>query len=357
MGKNFGTTGDDFGRSVLITDDGGYALVGSGTKNNTTIDRDIMVIRITEDGTQLWQKLYGGSGIDQARKIKQTSEGGYIIVGSTSSNNGDVEVLRGSIDVWVLKISASGDIEWEETFGGGPGYHNAYDIIETRQGYVFVAQHGGEDIWLINIDKDGDFVWQKSLGGSDYDYPSAIIEDIDSNYVITGLTRSTDADVVGTNGLDDGWIIKVDTLGQLLWQKAIGGSSSDMITDIEQTKDGGFIASGFSSSTDGDVTNHVGLQDFWLIKLSAGIVSTDEIISHKAFSIYPNPTANTLIIDVESDDAETFTITNSLGQFISKGSLSLGQNRIDVKNYENGYYFIDVEEIGGERFSQTFYKN
>lgn len=355
--KTYGTVGDDFGRSVIKTNDGGYAFIGSGTKNNTTTDRDVMVIKIAADGTLLWQKFYGGSGTDQARKIKQTSEGGYIIVGSTSSSDGDVGALHGSTDVWVLKISVTGVIEWEETFGGGPGYHNAYDIVEMHQGYVIVAQHGGEDIWLINTEKEGSFVWQNSLGGSDYDYPSAIIEDIDSNFVITGLTRSNDGDVAGNKGLDDCWIIKVDAQGQPIWQKTIGGSSFDMATDIKQTADGGFIVSGFSSSKDGDVTNHIGLQDIWLIKLSAGTVTTDEVTLLQPFKVYPNPTVNTLFIDVLTDQVQTFTISNSVGQVIIKGTLLLGQNSVDVKNFESGYYFIEVEDGESEKFSQTFYKN
>ena len=179
-----------------------------------------------------WQKSFGGTDTDIPNCIKQTTDGGYIVAGFSVSNDGDV-----------------------------------------------VGKHGFEDYWIVKMGANGDFQWQKSLGGSGDDEARSIEQTSDGGYIIAGTSTSNDGDVTGNHGYYDYWIVKLSSIGAIQWQKSLGGSGDDEASSIEQTPDGGYIVEGGAETADGDVAgNHAG-GGCWIVKLNnIGTIQWQKII-------------------------------------------------------------------------------
>jgi len=288
--KTLGGSNNDLAYSIAQTMDGGYILAGWSSSVNgdvtghhgSTANDDYWVVKIDETGNLQWQKSLGGLDIDDARSIIQTSDGGYMVVGYSYSNNYDVTDSHGGGDMWAVKLNNTGAIEWQKSLGGS-SYDMALAVQETSGGYVIAGSttsndgdvtgfHGGGwlfgDYWIVKINTDGDILWQKALGGSGEEVAMAIEPTSDGGYIVAGSSNSNDGDVSGNHGDNDYWIVKIDNLGEIEWQKSLGGSNEDTATDVKQTTDGGYIVSGMTKSNDGDVTgNHGGENDYWIVKL------------------------------------------------------------------------------------------
>lgn len=280
--KSLGGTEYDEAHSVRQTTDGGYIIAGSTASNNGDVtghhgDNDYWIIKLSALGILEWQKTLGGSNNDIARSIRQTSDGGYIVAGTSSSNSGDVSVNYGLSDYWIVKLTATGNIQWEKSFGGY-GIDEAYSIEQTTDnGYIIAGtsssingdvtgNHGSTDYWVVKINSTGNLQWQKSLGGSNTEYGYSIAQTPDSGYIVAGSSFSNDGDVTGNHGSFDYWIVKLGTTGNIQWQKSFGEIEYDYAFDIKNTSDGGYIVSGYSESTP---TKGYGSNDYWMIKLSS----------------------------------------------------------------------------------------
>src|SRR5579883_1509082 len=235
-----------------------------------------------------WEKALGGSDYDVAYDIQQTSDGGFIIAGTSNSNNGDVTGNHDSSDYWIVRLDASGIIQWEKSYGGS-GDEIAQSIIQTNDGGYIVAgwsdskdgdvhgNHGGYDYWVVKLDNSGGIQWDSSYGGSGFDFAYSIVETNDGGYVIGGISNSQNGEVTGNHGGYDYWIVKIDSNGAMKWEKSYGGSGDDgYISDeiignnLQKTNDGGFVLAGSSNSNDGDVTGHHGnvtYPDYWIVKI------------------------------------------------------------------------------------------
>jgi len=235
-----------------------------------------------------WQKCLGGSNDDEAYSVQQTSDGGYIVAGSTRSNDGDVSGNHEEVwwlvwDFWVVKLDRYGDIEWQKCLGGSDSDW-AESIQQTNDGGYIVAgytgsndgdvsgNHGEKDFWVVKLDRYGDIEWQKCLGGSGGggsggDYAYSVQQTSDGGYIVAGETWSNNGDVSGYHGGGDVWVVKLDRYGDIKWQKCLGGSSWDWAYSIQQTNDGGYIVAGLTRSNDGDVSGNYGEKDFWVVKL------------------------------------------------------------------------------------------
>jgi hypothetical protein len=245
-------------------------------------------VKLDALGTVVWNKLLGGSGGERADHIRQTSDGGYIISGySLSSASGDVlGTNHGNTDYWIVKLDALGNIVWNKLLGGSYGEKPSNIQQTTDGGYIISGystssangnvsgtNHGGDDYWIVKLNALGTVVWNKLLGGSGDERANHIQQTSDGGYIISGTsTSSANGDVSGTNhGYTDDWIVKLDALGNIVWNKLLGGSGKETAANVQQTADGGYIISGYSySSANGDVsgTNHGG-NDFWIVKLDA----------------------------------------------------------------------------------------
>ena len=231
-----------------------------------------------QPANMLWQNSLGGSGNEYAYKIFQTPDNGFIVMGHSESNDGDVSENKGNMDYWLVKLNEAGELEWERSYGGS-GYEFGYSVINTIDGgYLLGGQsgsadgdvsnnHGMNDAWVVKLDGVGNIQWEKSYGGSLNEYITGMIETTDGGFLFVAPTTSGDGDITNNQGELDYWIIKTDPQGTIEWQKTYGGSESDYSQDVKQTADGGYIVTGMSRSSDGDITNPYGGYDYWVLKL------------------------------------------------------------------------------------------
>ena len=235
--KSFGGNKDDFGSSVQQTSDGGYIIVGI-TESFGEGSNDYWLIKTDSNGIKIWDKTYGGENNDDANFGCQTNDGGYIIVGRTNS----FDVYKN--DIWLIKTDNLGNMIWDKTFGGN-GYETASEVLQTTDnsyvvfGYTDSFGIGNRDMWLIKIDSDGNILWNKTYGGSNDDQGYSIKQTIDGGYILAGVTFTSEY----TNKFDI-WLIKTDNSGEIIWDKTYGGSEDDNAKSIQQTTDGGYIICG-----------------------------------------------------------------------------------------------------------------
>jgi len=251
--RYYGGVNHDAARSIRETSDGGF-IVGGYTDSFGAGDYDALVVKLNSDGSLDWHKTYGGTGKEYCRSIRETDDGGYIMAGLTSSSG------AGGDDAWVVKLTSSGTIDWQKTYGG-VNTDEGWDIRETGDGgYILAAETqswggGGYDVWVLKLDSAGILVWQWVFGGSGADRARSVVETSDDGYVLAGYMDSYGA------GVDDTWILKLDVTGALMWQMTHGGSSGEVIECIQETSEGGFIASGYTGS------HGAGVADMLLLKL------------------------------------------------------------------------------------------
>jgi len=253
--RTYGGTEQDEARSVQQTSDGGYIVAGH-TNSFGAGGRDIFLIKTDASGNVQWAKTYGGSADEYAFSVQQTSDGGYIVAGHTLSFG------AGNWDIFLIKINASGNLQWARTYGGA-GDDRAHSVQQTSDGGYIVAGWttsfgaGFEDILLIKTDANGNVQWAKTYGGSVHDLTFSVQQTSDGGYIVAGYTESFGA------GWDDIFLMKTDANGNLQWAKTYGGASGDWAYSVQQTSDGGYIVAGATLSFG------AGLHDIFLIKTDA----------------------------------------------------------------------------------------
>ncbi|HXS36902.1 MAG TPA: hypothetical protein VN721_09385, partial [Flavipsychrobacter sp.] len=284
-----GGTGDDYAFSVAVTKDSGYIIAGTTASNDGDVSgnhgkSDMWVVKLSAGGSIQWQKCLGGSDDDYAASIQQTTDGGYIVAGQTLSNDGDVSGNHGREDMWIVKLNDTGKIQWQKCLGGGYN-ENALSIAQTKDGGYIVAgttnsdnadvsgyhgaPYGYYDFWVVKLDDTGKIQWQRCLGGDDDDEAAYVAQTKDGGYIVTGQSRSVDGDVTGNHGLSDVWVVKLTDTGSITWQRSYGGSSYDYANSVLQTNDNGYLICATTNSNDGNVRGNHGSYDYWLIKISA----------------------------------------------------------------------------------------
>jgi len=314
--KNYGGSEDDIAWSIMQTTDGGYIVTGNTFSNDGNVggnngESDCWVIKLDEKGDLEWENNYGGSKYDISYSILQTVDGGYIFSGNSLPNDDDAEGNNAIRYCWIVKLDRNGTIEWEENYEGAwtgssirqtsdNGFivadniilkldnegnlvwkNNESDTLSFRSiqqtncgGYI--AAGGGfynskiaYQLGVIKLDKLGKLEWEKNYGGYKSEGAYSIQQTIDSGYIVAGF--------INLNGRDrrrigdrkyDLLILKLDNTGNLEWEKNYGGSKDDGARSIIQTKDGGYIVAGYTSSNNGDVGGKCRKADYWIVKLS-----------------------------------------------------------------------------------------
>ena len=237
--KTFGGSYDDCARSVKQTTDGGYIV--AGYTRSFGADYDAYILKLNSDGSLAWQETLGGNYVDYAYSIQQTTDGGYIVAGGTTTFG------FGYVDAYVLKLNSDGNLAWQKTFGGY-GEDQAYSIQQTTDSGYIVAGYtrsfgaGGYDVYILKLNSDGNLEWQKTFGGEGEDQAYSIQETTDGGYIVAGYTNS-----FGAGGYDV-YVLKLNSDGSLAWQKTFGGNNEDYAYSIQQTTDGGYIVAGYTWS-------------------------------------------------------------------------------------------------------------
>jgi hypothetical protein len=368
--KALGGTGYDIANSIQPTPDSGYVVVGYTNSNNGDVSGnhgggDYWFVKLSNTGTIEWQKTLGGTNSDFAYSIALSTDGGYVVTGYTFSNNGDVVGNHGNEDVWVVKLSNIGIIEWQKTLGG-TSTDWAYKILTTTDGGYIVSgstwstngdvtiNQGQGDVWIVKLSNTGVIQWQKSHGGLSRDEGLCIQQTNDGGYVVVGESNSNSIDITGNHGGDDIWLEKLSSSGDLQWQKSFGGTNMDWVYDIKSTLDGGFIMAGFTSSTDGDVTGNLGGEDFWVVKL---LTAPLEITSfnNTTVNIFPNPAASILTIQTSNNQLiDKITITDLTGKVVLEKNNT--NNQVNIQELSNGMYILK-STLNQETFFNKFLKN
>jgi hypothetical protein len=293
--NTIGGSGSDFFSSMVQTNDGGYILGGfsssdiSGDKTeNCLVNYDYWILKIDSQGNIKWQKTIGGSGYDYLHPVEKTNDGGYILGGYSNSNisGNKTENCLGSSDYWIVKIDSLGNIQWQNTIGGG-GSDVLYSVKQTFDGGYILGGNsnsnisgdklenaiGGNDYWIVKTDSLGNIEWQNTIGGNLSDELKSMQQTIDGGYILGGnSTSNISGDKLENSlGVNDYWIVKIDSLGIIQWQNTIGGSTIDELSSIEQTVDQGYILGGSSlSDISGDKDeNSLGLWDIWIVKIDS----------------------------------------------------------------------------------------
>lgn len=295
--RTIGGSLDDGIRSLCKTSDGGV-IIGGGSTSNISGEKsencrgfaDYWIVKLDFSGNIEWQRTIGGDASDGLRTLRQTSDGGYIVGGlSQSGISGEKsEIARGifpTYDYWILKLDAQGNIEWQKTYGGD----DYDDLIVVRQtsdsGYILAGNsisnagydkaedsRGSEDYWILRLDSNGEILWQKTFGGSDVDNVNDIIENNEGGFYVGGFSFSgiSGDKTFGNYGVADFWLLKLDANGNQIWQRTIGGDEGDFLYSLYVNNDNTLIASGLSySGLSGEKTESSrGSSDMWFLKLN-----------------------------------------------------------------------------------------
>ena len=414
--KSYGGKQADYLMDAIPTPDYGFILAGSslsdksGNKSENGMgDLDYWIWKMNEKGDLDWQKSFGGSGSDFLQSIKTTSDGGFILAGTSNSSNVNTtetsrndkkEACRGGDDFWIIKLDAKGNEMWQKTIGG-MGQEKLQSIVRTSDGGYVIAgssssesspnpSEGGEkgssaqggenesltktgdkelsdktapnygnmDYWMVKLDSKGNIQFQKTFGGKYEDELKSIEQTKDGGFILGGYSNSpaTIASKIGTEssgnktqdniGVGDFWVLKLDKDGEITWQKTLGGDQDDNLYVVHQTYDGNYILGGNSNS---NATNQ---------KSKSNENGTDfwvikldtqgETIWQETYNIGKVDVLTSLI---ENDDHSVL-----LGGFAQSESSTqpspMERERVDKKEI-NDYVAIKITERGEETWRQS----
>ncbi|MCB9251498.1 MAG: T9SS type A sorting domain-containing protein [Flavobacteriales bacterium] len=282
--KCLGGTKGEIGRYGEQTSDEGYIVTGNSLSSDGDLSEnkgsnDFWIVKLKKNGSLEWQKTYGGSGHDYPYQIKQTFEGGYILVGHSYSEDGDLDKNKGEYDAWVLKLNETGDLEWKTSLGGAMD-DILTNIVQTNDSMYIASglsksndgdlstNKGGEDVWLVKLDRNGTLISSTSFGGTGDEYSNKVLETEDKGFLLACRTSSNDGDITSNKGQKDFWILKLNQNGQIVWQRSYGGSFDDYPYSVEKDFHGGYYVSGYTGSNDGNVNGNNGGIDVWLLNIA-----------------------------------------------------------------------------------------
>ncbi|MBI4646078.1 MAG: T9SS type A sorting domain-containing protein, partial [Bacteroidia bacterium] len=367
--KTYGGTDIDFLRDIAEFEDGslllaGYSISGiSGDKTDTSRGSfDYWIIKTDQDGTVLWDKTLGGESFDGCFNISISQNNEIILTGSSESNiSGEKsEDNYGIRNIWIIKLDIDGNIIWDRTIGGDFYESYAYTVFVNDNLFTLANSRsdasgtktedskGEADYWLTKLDNNGNIQWDKTIGGSLYDEPQSITVSSNGDLILTGTSLSSISGdkTENTNGAFDFWIVCVDTTGNLLWQKTIGGSDYDIPVKTIEISPNNFLLVGQSESgISGDKTEYNrGYEDYWLVEVSL-IVNVPENQNNEILILtYPNPSSKYINIDIRQEFSEQFQliITDISGKTIGAQKLVSGKNTIDIETLSSGLYTFTI---------------
>ena len=386
--KSYGGKQADYLFDAQPTADYGFILAGSSLSNKTGNktddnhgDLDYWVWKMDEKGDLDWQKSIGGSGFDLLQSIKNTKDGGFILAGTSNSTKDfqKKDSCKGRTDFWIIKLNAKGDEQWQKTIGGsGPdellcafqtsdgGYilggsssssptsikdsnPNKKSSIDAKPDLYGKSEknRGNMDYWIVKLDNAGVVQWQKTYGGEYADLLRTMEQTKDGGYILGGYSNSPKSgDKTEANtGIGDYWIIKINNIGIIEWQKTYGGNGDNQLYVIHQTEDGGYIAGGNSNSTSpltaigGMVHNGT---DYWVLKLD----EKGNVIWSETY-------------DFGKVDILTSLVENKDHTFLIGGYAQSEDNNIAIKGIKkdkegiNDYIALKINDSGEAIWSKT----
>lgn len=402
--KTYGRELSDIIYSIFETPSGGYVFGGhslSPKMDTGYYNRyDFWVVEVDSRGYVIWSKFYGGYEDEQISGFLRTPDGGYILAGNAGYYSGSPEKNK-DVDIWLVKIDSLGNILWEQKYGGSGddsfnsislssdggynfscsaindgefqadeipyGYQWIYNIdingnvLSKRESVAPISydnslktyddgfllgsyernEISGYDIKVEKTDSTGKVQWEKMFGGTKSDFLDYLYQDADGGYILAGTTSSSDGDIhSGNKGIDDVWIVKVNSAGTLEWEKTCGSEKSDRFKSITQTTDSGYLILGYSID-DKDSVNKIKI---WIEKIRINSLGANKPMSDNDIDLiktYPNP-VNGGILTIEIPEKQEYQIKI----FDINGSvlLSFTQDErirsVDLNEIAEGVYFL-----------------
>jgi hypothetical protein len=339
---------------------------GTKTEDNRG-DLDYWVWKMDEKGEFDWQKSFGGTGQDMLQCVLLTNDGGFLLAGFSESGEGldKKDKARGESDFWIIKLNAKGGEEWQKTIGGA-GQDELNCVTRAKDGGFVLAgssssgksgekasqNYGGMDYWVLKLSAKGELVWQNAFGGTYNEQLRSMVATKDGGYLLGGSSNSPDSGTKTqkSNGHSDYWIVKIDDKGQEQWQKTIGGAGDDQLKTLLEAHDGNFILGGNSNSESGNdkrSSNQNGT-DFWVLKLDK---DTKEILWQESYNIAK---ADILTSLVENDDKTLLLGGYAQGEAVKKAkgnsqkAKGLPADEPKAKKGTDDYVAIKIKENGEE---------
>ncbi len=381
--RPYGGAFHELAYSMDIQEDGGYLLVGTTNSNNDDVSgfhgpltdennqkKDVWVVRLGSGSNLIWQRTLGGTDLDEGFSIIATENGGSILAGNTYSFDFDVTDHHGTpaidnydnSDCWVVKLNNLGETIWSKTYGGSK-WDGANCIRKTLDGgyimigYTYsddldVSYHRGtlasSDVWVVKLDSSGTLLWEKTYGGTDNEIGYSISTTTDGGYILAAKTASENDQISDLKGLESTWIVKIDSVGNLQWENTYGGTKVEIPYSVIQTTDNWYAFTGMSTSTDGDVWNHLGSSgsDMWVVRLS-DILSVEDK-EEKEISILPNPSQGIFELKLDHVESSIF-ITNFLGQTLHSFHTTNKTLQLDLTHLAPGVYSLIIKNQLGNQ--------
>lgn len=378
--KCYGGTSDDDGAAIAMNTAGEFYVAGSSTStdgdvsgNHAQYYSDFWVIKINSTGTLLGQKCIGGTDYDEGINMISTLDGGCIMVGRTSSTDGDAIGYHGGTDMLIAKLNSSLVVEWSKCYGGSQteecnavvqladGSFAALGYSSTQNNGDVTGHHGSQgsdDFWLLKLTSTGAITWAKCFGGDGDDQSNGLTKTADGGFVMSGLTNSTNGDVTGFhNGgwFDpDIWVCKINSSGLVQWQRCCGGSGQDESFKVFEETAGVYVVTGFSYSADYDLTLNHGSADGWIFKVTGGTNGIEDVNNQNIFSAFPNPFVNEITLELSNSNSEIekISIYNVLGEKMKslENENFVDGYKIETSDLPAGVYFV---EVTGRDFKST----
>ncbi|MEL6649242.1 MAG: hypothetical protein AAFQ87_00410, partial [Bacteroidota bacterium] len=283
--KYLGSQGFDFGKQLVLNADGTFIIGGEIPMEAereedapiNTRDRDVVILKMATQDKVFWRVQWGGTGEEILHQLIATRDGGYLAIGSTSSE--ELPDFKGDTDVWLMKLDGLGQIEWTRLFGGRGDdrglcaiQNSAGDFViggesGSQNGSMQSQHHGGFDSWIAQISPFGSLIWEKHFGGMGNEKVVALHEFMPNQYWVINTSDRRDQDVVANFGRKDVWVFMLDENREIQWQENYGGSSNDDIAASHLSAEGLLTMAGTSFSNDGHIREQKGMGDYWLLQI------------------------------------------------------------------------------------------
>ena len=254
--KQYGGDSTDFGYDMQLTSDGGFIIVGTTTINK--ISKDVYLVKTDSSGTVEWEKTFGGTGSEDGQTVCQTLDKGYIICGTTNS------IGNGYTDMYLIKTDSLGNLEWEKAFGGSGGESGFAARQTADSGYIIIGSTGSfgvgySSIYVVRTNSLGDSLWTNTYGGNRADFGYSVEVTADGGFIFVGATASFG------NGESDAYLVKTDPLGNFEWDYTYGGANDDRGYSVKELTSGNFVLTGKTESFSSNIeaylimTNPIGV--------------------------------------------------------------------------------------------------
>ncbi len=292
--STFGGGAADVPEEVVQVSDGGYVIVGSTSSlddydvsGHHGVGPDVWAIKVSASGALLWQRCLGGGSGEQANAVVATPDNGVILAGMTDSEDGDALgcVIMPFGRSWVVRLDSLGDVVWKNC----DNEHPVHDLALTPDGGCIAVGGLDDDVVVSKLDAQGITEWSYGYGGPGNEKARGVQLTEDGGYMVAAETNQDGGDVSGFHGDQDLWLLKLDAVGFLQWQRCLGGTGLEVIHDMVRTTDGGYVLGGTTTSSDGDVQGLLPPGSLWVVKVDA---VGDIVWQHcRAGRSYPNVTS------------------------------------------------------------------